>query len=86
MLRGRRCAVFKFRRQVLTGPFIADFCCLERRLIIELEGGQHVDQTEQDSARTRYLEAEGFRVIRFWNPHVLRKVGTVVETIKDFLL
>jgi len=85
-LRSRRCAGFKFRRQVPIGPFIADFCCLEGRLIIELDGGQHVDQTEQDAARTRYLEAEGFRVMRFWNPDVLRDVGSVVEAIKESIL
>jgi very-short-patch-repair endonuclease len=85
-LRGRRCAGFKFRRQVPIGPFIADFCCLERRLIVELDGGQHLEQGEHDSERTRYLEAQGFRVIRFWNPDLLRDLSAAIETIKESLL
>ncbi|MGC1676361.1 MAG: DUF559 domain-containing protein [Candidatus Binataceae bacterium] len=85
-LRGRRCAGLKFRRQVPIGPYIADFCCRERRLIVELDGGQHLERIEQDSARTRYLEAQGFRVIRFWNPDLLRDMAAALETIKESLL
>ena len=85
-LRARRCAGSKFRRQVPIGPFIADFCCLERRLIIELDGGQHIEQAGSDAARTLYLQAQGFRVIRFWNPDVLRDPESILDQIKNFLL
>ncbi|MHB8382066.1 MAG: endonuclease domain-containing protein [Candidatus Binataceae bacterium] len=85
-LRGRRCVGFKFRWQVPIGPYIADFCCRERRLIVELDGGQHLERMEQDSVRTRYLEAQGFRVIRFWNPDLLRDMAAALERIKASLL
>ncbi|MFH1034502.1 MAG: DUF559 domain-containing protein [Pseudomonadota bacterium] len=70
-LRSRGLAAFKFRRQHLIGPFIVDFVCLDRKLIVEADGGQHALAAEQDQRRTRYLESQGFRVLRFWNNQVL---------------
>ena len=70
LLRDRRFSGHKFRRQVPIGPYIADFLCLADRLIVEADGGQHADNM-YDEARTRWLEAQGFRVLRFWNHEIL---------------
>ncbi len=70
----------KFRRQHPIGPFIADFVCIERRLIVEIDGGQHGGP--EDERRTAHLERhEGFKVIRFWNNEVLGNLSGVLETI-----
>ena len=76
-LRGRRLG-WKFRFQHSLGPYVADFVCLERRLIIEADGGQHNPQA--DRARTAYLRNRGFRILRFWNHDILRNIDGVVET------
>jgi len=78
-LRGGRLIEFKFKRQQPIGDFIVDFACFERRLVIEVDGGQH--QAEIDEARTQLLEAQGFKVLRFWNNEVLRSVEAVLESI-----
>src|SRR5262249_48306064 len=70
-LRGRQLNGAKFRRQHPIGPYFADLCCVEARLVIELDGGQHAEQTAEDAGRTAYLGAQGFRVVRFWNDDVL---------------
>lgn len=72
-----------FRRQVPIGPYVADFACLKARLIIELDGGQHSrdDIASKDEARTRWLEKEGYRVIRFWNAELTDNLSGVLETI-----
>ena len=80
-LRGRQLAGAKFRRQHPIGPYFADFCCVEARLIIELDGGQHAEQVDRDGRRTAYLAEQGFRVIRFWNHDVLARTDVVLETI-----
>jgi len=69
-LRSRRFLGYKFRRQVPIGPFIADFACRSRRLIIEVDGGSHGNDVQEarDTERTRWLEGRGWRVIRFWTP------------------
>ena len=64
-LRGRQICGVKFRRQHPIGPYIVDFCCPDRGLVVELDGGQHAEHTSSDQARTRFLEAEGYRVVRF---------------------
>ncbi len=84
-LRNRQLDGFKFRRQVPVDPYIADFCCKDAKLIIELDGGQHLDQLAYDEARTRRLEACGFQVLRFWNVDVLRETDAVVEDIRRML-
>ena len=71
----------QFRRPHRLGPYFADLCCIERRLLIELDGGQHAEQQEQDAARTAYLTAQGYRVIRFWNEQVNRALDDVLEAI-----
>lgn len=71
----------KFRRQVPIGRYIADFASHRAKLIIEVDGGQHGERIEQDAKRTRFLEGEGFRVIRFWNNDVLTNCDGVLEQI-----
>jgi very-short-patch-repair endonuclease len=80
-LRDRQFHGFKFRRQTALGPYIVDFACLEPKLVIEVDGGQHAEQAPKDAARTGYLEALGYRVIRFWNDEVLRDPDAVLEEI-----
>ena len=79
-LRGKQLGL-KFRRQHPFGDYVLDFVSLEARLIVELDGGQHSETTAYDLARTRLLEAAGFRVLRFWNNQVFRDTATVVETV-----
>ena len=76
---------FKFRRQAPIGKFILDFVCLEKRLIIELDGGQHAVRQKEDHARTEWLNSQGFKVIRFWNHEVLKEVEAVKEIIVKHL-
>jgi very-short-patch-repair endonuclease len=85
-LRGRRLEGCKFRRQVWLGSYIADFVCLERKLIVEADGGQHADQSEYDDRRTAFLEGEGFRVVRFWNNDVMTNLEGVVDVIRGMLV
>ena len=85
-LRDRRLAGCKFRRQFSLGPYFADFACPEKRLIIELDGGQHVDQFEQDAERSAYLQEQGFTVLRFWNDQVLLETDAVLEEILRHLV
>ena len=72
---------FKFRRQVPIKRFIVDFLCHEKRLIIELDGGQHQTNHVYDEQRTVELNQCGFQVLRFWNNDVLRETNTVLEVI-----
>ena len=82
-LRAKRLGGFKFRRQQRIGRYFADFCCIERRLIVELDGSQHAEPPEErrDGARSAYLSEQGYRVIRFWNEQVNREINEVVEAI-----
>jgi very-short-patch-repair endonuclease len=80
LLRGRRLAVFKFRRQVPFQNFILDFVCFEKHFIIEIDGSQHAD-SERDVARDAVLMAEGFRIARYWNNDVLQQPSAVLEDI-----
>ena len=77
----------KFRRQCPIGPFIADFCCLEHRLIIELDGGQHACEVEKekDEARSDFLRKQGYEVLRFWDHEVFRETEVVLQRIADLL-
>jgi very-short-patch-repair endonuclease len=72
---------YKFRRQQPLGKYIVDFVCLEKKLIIELDGGQHAEQVEYDSTRDEWLGAHGFRIIRFWNNDVLKNSDGVKQEI-----
>jgi very-short-patch-repair endonuclease len=82
-LRGRRLMGLRFRRQHPIGPYFADFVCLELRLVVELDGGQHADPCglERDRVRTAALEERGYEVIRFWDNDVLRDTQAVLTTI-----
>jgi very-short-patch-repair endonuclease len=83
-LRHRRIAGHKFRRQHPVGPYILDFACVEMRLAIEADGGQHAD-SERDLHRTAWLEGEGWRVLRFWNNDILGNIEGVAARILEAL-
>jgi very-short-patch-repair endonuclease len=85
LLRGRRFADLKFRRQFPIGPYIADFCCVERKLVVELDGGQHVDDQVYDDEREEFIGTQGYRVVRFWNDVVLKETDSVIEQILSVL-
>ncbi|WP_330217134.1 endonuclease domain-containing protein [Pseudoxanthomonas suwonensis] len=78
-LRAGRLSGLKFRRQHPIPPYIADFCCVERNLVIELDGSQHTP--EADVARTRHLQSHGWRALRFWDNEVLTQPEAVLEAI-----
>jgi len=80
-LRNRTLAGHKFRRQYVIGPYTCDFVCVEKQLIIEIDGGQHAHRVEKDENRTAYLQSKGFTVIRFWNHEVLAETEAVLEKI-----
>jgi very-short-patch-repair endonuclease len=84
-LRDRQLCGVKFRRQHPVGPFVADFCCPQRKLIVELDGGQHAEDVAADQKRSRFLEAQGCRVLRFWNHDVLGNTEAVLERIAEAL-
>jgi very-short-patch-repair endonuclease len=84
-LRNRGLAGSKFHRQFAIGAYVVDFMCREHSLIVELDGGQHANQGEQDIRRTRWLEAQGFRVLRFWNNEVMENLAGVLQTIEAAL-
>ena len=84
-LRSRRLLGCKFRRQVPIGPYIADFVCQEHRLVIELDGSQHQAQRDYDDRRTKFLETQGYRVLRYWNNQVLQQGQAVLESIAQAL-
>jgi very-short-patch-repair endonuclease len=75
-----------FRRQVRLGRYIVDFVSHGSRIAIEIDGGQHADQIEQDARRTRFLESQGYRVLRFWNNEVLANIDGVLEVIHGAIL
>ncbi|MEL1264710.1 endonuclease domain-containing protein [Pseudoxanthomonas putridarboris] len=85
-LRSRQLAGCKFRRQHPFGDYILDFACLERKIVVELDGSQHADDVPYDTGRTRFLESAGFKVLRFWNNEVFDNIEGVVEVILDSLI
>jgi very-short-patch-repair endonuclease len=85
LLRSRSMSPYKFRRQYVIGPFIADFCCLEKRLVIELDGGQHDEQMERDRERAEYMASFDFQTLRFWNDEVLCHPQEVLQQIYQVL-
>jgi very-short-patch-repair endonuclease len=78
-LRARRLGGWKFRRQHTIGPYIADFVCLERMLVVKADGGQHNEQA--DRVRSGYLRSQGYRVVRYWNHDILRNIDGVLESL-----
>jgi very-short-patch-repair endonuclease len=83
ILRSKQMGV-KFRRQVVIGPYIVDFACFEKRLVIEVDGGQHCG-SRKDAVRDTWLKKQGFDIIRFWNNDVLGNLDGVYEKIQQFL-
>ena len=84
-LRRRQLSGFKFRRQHSVGPYICDFACVDARVVVELDGSQHVEQSGYDARRDGILRSGGFRVLRFWNNDVLSQTDVVLETIYEAL-
>jgi len=82
-LRDRQINGAKFRRQQPIGRYIVDFFCAEYRLVIELDGGQHVDQIQADKRRTEFLNKAGYQVLRFWDNEVLTSIDAVLQRIAD---
>ncbi|MBW1744650.1 MAG: endonuclease domain-containing protein [Deltaproteobacteria bacterium] len=85
-LRHRQIEGFKFRRQQPIGKYIVDFVSFEKRLIVELDGGQHKAQRDEDRARDQFFQEQGFEVLRFWNTEVFENLGGVLEAIRGKLL
>ena len=71
----------KFKRQKPLGRYIADFVCMEHRLILELDGSQHTEQVVYDRRRDAWLHSQGFRILRFWNNDVMQQLEGVLEQI-----
>ena len=84
-LRDRRLLGVKFTRQMPIGPYIVDFCCRERKLIVELDGGQHAARVDYDAGRTALLQALGYRVLRFWDNDALANTDGVLQRIAEAL-
>jgi len=84
-LRARQLCDAKFRRQYPIGPFIVDFCCFEQRLVVELDGGHHANQTAADHRRCDFLISRGYRVLRFWDNEVMEDLNAVLEKITQTL-
>jgi len=80
-LRNRELGGWKFRRQYPVGPFIVDFICVEKNVVIEVDGGQHAENEALDLKRSAYLNKMGYRVLRFWNNEVLQETEAVLEAI-----
>ena len=84
-LRNRELNGLKFRRQHPIGPFIVDFVCLDKKLVVEVDGGQHAKNFRRDSKRSDYLNDKGYRVLRFWNSEVLQESESVLQAILKVL-
>ncbi len=85
VLRSHRVNNVHFRRQHAIGNYIVDFCAPSQKLIIELDGSQHLDQQDYDDERTAFLESKGYRVLRFWNSDVSNNMDAVLTAILDAL-
>ena len=84
-IRKRQILGCKFRRQAPVGPHIADFVCFEKKIIVEIDGGQHKAREEYDRKRTEWFRSRGFRVMRFWNNDVLANIEGVIERVCQHL-
>ena len=80
-LRNHQLKDIGFRRQHAIGPYIVDFCAPRKKLIIELDGGQHLEQEEYDRERTSFLASKGYQVLRFWNNEVMKDIDGVLRVI-----
>jgi very-short-patch-repair endonuclease len=84
-LRNRGLGGWKFKRQYPIGAFIVDYICLEKNLVVEVDGGQHAENEELDRQRSAYLNEMGYRVVRFWNNEVLQETEAVLSAIYEIL-
>ena len=86
LLRNRKINGIKFIRQYPIGPYIADFVCRKKKLVIELDGGQHneIKNIEYDNKRSEYIESLGYKVIRFWNNEIDNNIEGVCEKLVEF--
>jgi len=86
-LRGYQVSGLKFRRQQPIGPYIVDFVCFEKKIVIEVDGGQHGEESvrQRDDERTAWLHGEGFRVLRFWNNEALANLEGLLEVIRQMM-
>ncbi len=84
-LRSHRMKGVHFRNQHAIGKYVVDFCAPRRKIVIELDGGQHLEQDEYDAERTLFLESKGYRVLRFWNNDVMNNIDGVLGTIEQAL-
>ena len=82
----KQLAGYKFRRQQPIGPYIVDFACMSRKLVIELDGGQHGERPAYDERRDDYLRSKGYRILRFWNNEVFQSCMDVLETVYQTLV
>ena len=87
ILKGKSFEGLKFRRQVAIGEYIVDFLCSSNKIVIELDGGQHNEDNnvKYDQTRTKYLEENGYKVIRFWNNDVWNNIEGVIEKLRKIL-
>jgi very-short-patch-repair endonuclease len=74
-----------FRRQHAIGPYIVDFCAPRHKLVIEVDGGQHLEQEAYDLQRTAFLEGKGYRVLRFWNNEVMEQLDAILAVVWEAL-
>ncbi len=84
-LRNKRLSGYKFVREQVIGNYIADFVCREKKIIIEIDGGQHMAAVQYDLMRTKYLESNGYKVIRFWNNEVFQDIKAVMDSILNII-
>jgi len=80
-LRNRQLAGSKFRRQFIIAPYIVDFICIKKNLIIELDGGQHMDAKSYDQKRDSFIISKGFKILRYWNNEVFNELESVLEDV-----
>ena len=87
LLRNRQFHNLKFKRQYPSGDYIVDFVCIEKFLIIEIDGGQHNEESniQKDIQRSKYLESRGFKVIRFWNNDIDYNLDAIFEELENYI-
>jgi len=85
-LRGKQLEGFKFRRQEPIGKYIVDFVNFERKIVIELDGGQHATEKVEDEERDKWLKGQGFEILRFWDNEVFKNIEGILEVIRRRLL
>ncbi|NTV52536.1 MAG: endonuclease domain-containing protein [Candidatus Firestonebacteria bacterium] len=85
-LRAKQMEGLKFRRQQQVGPYIVDFICFEKKVIIELDGGQHMQQSDKDQIRDNWCREQGYKVLRFWDNEIFENFTGVLNCIREKLI